>query len=51
VQEGPIQSDQEQARLAAENPGLDFFLILPKKVNGGDAIVEILDDKEDGVLD
>jgi hypothetical protein len=33
VQEESTQSDHERARLAAENSGLDFSSMLPKKVN------------------
>jgi hypothetical protein len=51
VQEGTTQSNQEQARSAAENSGLDFSLMLPKKVNHENNIVEILEDKEDEALD
>ncbi len=35
----------------AENSGLDFSLMLPKKVNHGNNITEILEDKEDEALD
>ncbi len=33
MQEGPTQSNHEQARLAEENSGLDLSSMLPKKVN------------------
>jgi hypothetical protein len=46
VQEGTTQSNHEWARLAAENSGLDFSLMLPKKVNHKNNIVEILEDEE-----
>jgi hypothetical protein len=35
----------------AENSGLDFSSILPKKVNHENSIIEILEDKEDEALD
>jgi hypothetical protein len=41
VQEEPIQSNHERARLAAENSGLDFSSMLPKK-NDDKKIVENL---------
>jgi hypothetical protein len=51
VQEGPTQSNHEWARLAAENSGLNFSLMHPKKVDDENNIVEILEDKEDETLD
>jgi hypothetical protein len=51
VQEEPTQSDHERARLAAENSGLDFSLMLPKKVNDENNVIEILEDNEDEALD
>jgi hypothetical protein len=51
VQEEPTQSNHERARLAAENSGLNFSLMLPKKVNHENSIVEILEDNEDEALD
>ncbi len=51
VQKGPTQSNHEWARLVVENSGLDFFSMLPKKVNNKNKIVEILEDKEDEALD
>jgi hypothetical protein len=51
VQEEPTQSNHERARLAAENSGLDFSLMLPKKVNDENNVLEILEDDEDEALD
>jgi hypothetical protein len=51
VQEGTTQSNHEQAKLAAENSGLDFSSMLPKKVNHKNNIIEILEDKEHEALD
>ena len=51
VQEEPTQSNHERARLAAENSGLDFSLMLPKKVNDENNVIEILEDDEDEALD
>ena len=51
VQEEPTQSNHEKARLAAENSGLDFSSMLPKKVNAENNIIEILEDDEDEALD
>ncbi len=51
VQEGTTQSNHERARLAAKNSGLDYFLMLLKKVNHKNNIVEILGDEEDEALD
>ncbi len=51
VQEGTTQSNHEQARLAAENSGLDYSSMLQKKVNHKNNIVEILEDEEDEALD
>ncbi len=51
VQEEPTQSDHERARLAAENSGLDFSLMLPMKVNDENNVIEILEDNEDEALD
>ncbi len=51
VQKEPTQSDHERARLAAENSGLDFSSMLPKKVNDENNAIEILEDNEDEALD
>ncbi len=51
VQEGTTQINHERARLAAENSGLDFSSMLPKKVNHENNVVEILDNEEDEALD
>ncbi len=51
VQEGTTQSNHERAGLVAENSGLDFSLMLPKKVNHKNNIVEILEDEKDEALD
>jgi hypothetical protein len=50
VHKGPRQSNHEQARFAAENSGLDFSLMLPKKVINENNIVEILEDNALGLL-
>ena len=47
IQEDPTQSDQERARLAAENSGMDFSSLLPRTLNGSHDVIEILDDDED----
>jgi hypothetical protein len=47
IQEDPTQSDQERARLAAENSGMDFSSLLPQTLNGSHDVIEILDDDED----
>jgi hypothetical protein len=51
MQEEPTQSNHERARLAAENSGLDFSLMLPKKVNDENNLIGILEDNEDEALD
>ncbi len=51
VQEEPPQSDHERARLAAENSGLDFSSMLPKKINDKNNVLEILEDGEDEALE
>jgi hypothetical protein len=51
VQEEPTQSNHERARLAAENSGLDFSSMLPKKVKDKNNVVEILEDNEDEAID
>jgi hypothetical protein len=51
VQEGPKQSNHEQARLAEENSRLDFSSMLPKKADNKNRIVEILEDEEYKALD
>ncbi len=51
MQEEPTQSDHERARLAAENSGLNFSSMLPKKVNDENNVIEILEDNEDKALD
>ncbi len=50
VQEEPTQSNHKQARLAAENSGLDFSSMLPKRVNDQNNVIEILEDDEEEVL-
>ena len=51
IQEDPTQSDQEQARLAAENSSMDFSLLLPGTLNGSHDVIEILDDEDDAFYD
>jgi hypothetical protein len=48
VQEEMMQTDKEQAMLAAENSRLDFSS-LPTKVMGGE-LIEILDDEEEEAI-
>jgi len=47
IQADTAQSDQERARLAAENSGMDFSSLLPEARNGSHDVIEILDDDED----
>ena len=51
IQEDPTQSDQEQARLAAENSSMDFSLLLPGTLNRSHDVIEILDDEDDAFYD
>jgi len=47
IQDDTTQSDQEWARLAAANSGMDFSSLLPETLNGSHDVIEILDDDED----
>jgi hypothetical protein len=50
IQSEPEPSNKEQAMLAAANSGIDFSLPPEDQPNRGE-IIEILDDKDDDILD
>jgi hypothetical protein len=50
IQSEPEPSNKEQAMLAVANSGIDFSLPLEDQPNRGE-IIEILDDKDDDILD
>jgi hypothetical protein len=50
IQSEPVLSNKEQAMIAAANSGIDFSLPPEDRSNRGE-IIEILDDKDDDILD
>ena len=43
IQEDATQSEQERARLATENSGMDFSSLLPGTLDGERDVIEIID--------